>query len=69
MSENRLTVEEAAEIMGASPQFVRIGLRQGIFPWGYAVKISRRWTYYINRGKFLSEEKMDGKEKDEKEGL
>ena len=59
--ENRLTVEEAAEIMGASPQFIRIGLQQAIFPWGYAVRISRRWTYYINKAKFLSEEKMEAK--------
>lgn len=50
-----MTVDEAAEIMGASSQFIRVGLQQGIFSWGYAVKMSSQWTYYINREKFLKE--------------
>ena len=50
----RLSVAEAAKRMGVSPQFVRIGLRQGIFPFGTAVKMSTRWTYYINEEKFLA---------------
>ena len=32
--------------------FVYEGLRQGIFPWGYAVKTSSTWSYYINSMKF-----------------
>ena len=32
--------------------FVYECLRQGIFPWGYAVKTSSTWSYYINSMKF-----------------
>lgn len=49
---NRLSVKKVAELMGASEQFVRRGLQQGLFPWGYAVKISSRWTYWISPVKF-----------------
>ena len=46
----RISVEEAALLTGASPQFIRMGLRQKRLPWGYAVQTSpRRWTYYITR--------------------
>lgn len=38
--------------MGASEQFIRVGLQKGVFPWGYAVKMSDRWTYWINPIKF-----------------
>jgi hypothetical protein len=38
--------------MNVSEQFVRIGLQRGIFPWGYAVKMSSRWTYFISPEKF-----------------
>lgn len=47
-----MKVSEVAKIMGKSEQFVRIGLQQGVFPFGYAVKMSSRWTYYINPKKF-----------------
>lgn len=38
--------------MGKSQQFLRIGLQQGIFPFGTAVKLSSIWTYYIYPKKF-----------------
>lgn len=47
-----MKVAEVAKAMGKSQQFVRIGLQQGVFPFGYAVKMSSRWTYYINAKKF-----------------
>jgi hypothetical protein len=47
-----LTVHEAAEIMGKSDQFVRIGLQRNILPFGSAVKLSTRWTYYISPTRF-----------------
>lgn len=50
--ENRLSVEETARLMGVSGQFVREGLKRGVFPWGYALKASSRWTYYISPHKF-----------------
>lgn len=52
MKNNRLTVKEAADLMGATQQFVRCGLAEGKFPWGYAVKTSSKWTYFISAPKF-----------------
>lgn len=43
----RLMVNEAAELMGVSPQFIRTGLQQNALPFGSAVKHEKRWTYYI----------------------
>lgn len=51
----RLKVKEAAELMGANEQFVRVGLQQGMFNWGMALKQSSRYTYYINAAKFYEE--------------
>jgi hypothetical protein len=51
--DNKITIAEAAELMYVSQQFVRVGLQQGVFPFGYAVKISSgRYTYFISRQKF-----------------
>ena len=53
MGNNNMTVTEAAELMGVSPQFVRVGLQKGVLPFGYAVKVSsNRYTYFISRQKF-----------------
>lgn len=52
MKNNRLSVEEAAKLLGANAQFIRIGLQQGVFPWGYAVKTSSHYTYFIITNKF-----------------
>ena len=49
---NRLTVQKTAELMGVSQQFIRIGLQKGVFPFGYAVKMSNQWTYFISKEKF-----------------
>lgn len=49
---NRLAVRDAANLMNVSEQFIRIGLQRGIFPWGYAVKLSTKWTYFISVHKF-----------------
>ena len=47
MAQN-ISVKEAAEIMGKSKQFVRIGLQRGLLPIGTAVKLSSIWTYHIS---------------------
>jgi hypothetical protein len=47
-----LSVKEAAEIMGKSQQFVRIGLQRSILPFGRAIKMSSIWTYYISPKQF-----------------
>lgn len=44
---NRVTVTEAAEALGVSPQFVRIGMQRGLLPIGSCVKVSTKWTYCI----------------------
>lgn len=45
----KITVKQAAEQLGKSEQFIRMGLQRGILPFGYAfVGSGKRWTYYIN---------------------
>ena len=43
----RVTVTQAAKLIGASPEYVRYALREGRLPIGSAVKMSRKWTYNI----------------------
>lgn len=52
MERKTLTVAEAARLMNKNPQFVRIGLQKGIFPFGYAVQTSSQWSYFISPSKF-----------------
>ena len=49
-----LTIEQAAKVLGKSKQFVRAALQNGIAPFGFAVKMSSKYTYYISAKK-LSE--------------
>lgn len=49
---NRLSTKEAAALMDVSEQFIRIGLQRGILPFGYAIKQTKRWTYFISAEKF-----------------
>ena len=46
-----LPVELAAKLMTKSKEFVMQGLRDGVFPWGYAVKLAK-WSYFISPVKF-----------------
>ena len=52
MGSNRISVVEAAKLLGASEQFVRIGLQQNQLPFGFAVKTSGQWSYVITKQKF-----------------
>lgn len=55
-----MTVVECAKLLNKSPQFVRIGLQRGILPFGYAVRMSGRYTYHISANKvyeYLGKEK------------
>lgn len=47
----RLTVEQTARVLCVGKDTVRLGLQQGVFPWGYAVQTDTGWTYIINAGK------------------
>lgn len=49
MKADKILPTEAAAIIGASPQFVRIGMQTGQLPIGCAVKMSTIWTYNISR--------------------
>lgn len=51
MQTQSLTVKQAAQILGKSEQFIRIGIQRGILPIGSAVKLSTQWTYYISEAK------------------
>lgn len=46
-----LPVTLAAKLMGKSKEWVKRGLRDGVFPWGYAVKLTN-WSYFISSVKF-----------------
>ena len=46
-----MSVNECAKLLNKSPQFVRIGLQRGILPFGYALRMSSKWTYHISEHK------------------
>lgn len=46
-----LPVPTAAKLMRKSKEWVMQGLRDGVFPWGYAVKLTN-WSYFISSVKF-----------------
>lgn len=43
-----MKVKDAAKLLGKGEQFIRIGLPRNILPFGCAVKMSSKWTYYIS---------------------
>ena len=48
-----LTIKEAATIMGITPRYLHMALQQERFPFGTAVKMEGRWSYYINTERFI----------------
>lgn len=45
-----MTVKEVAELLGTTEQTIRVGLQQGVFPFGVAFKRSKsgkNYTYVI----------------------
>lgn len=51
-TENRISVAQAARLLNASEQFIRLGLQQGTLTFGIAVKMSSQYTYVITKQKF-----------------
>ena len=48
-----MTCHEAATLVHKHDSFIRKGLQDGVFPFGYAVKgRGNKWTYFISRLKF-----------------
>ena len=44
-----MLVSEAAKQVGMSTQTLRLGLQQGLFPFGEAIRTSeKRYVYHIN---------------------
>ncbi len=49
----KLSVNQAAKLMGASPQFIRLGVQRKELPFGYAMKMNgNRYVYHISTKKF-----------------
>ena len=50
MRENNIKPAEAADILGVSPQFVRVAMQLGQLPIGVAIKLpgSTEFTYQIS---------------------
>ncbi len=46
-----LPVALAAKLMNKSKEWIMKGLQDGVFPWGYAVKL-KKWSYFISSVKF-----------------
>lgn len=45
----RISVDEAAKIMGKPPMFVRMGLRNGALDIGTAIQGKKgRWSYHVS---------------------
>lgn len=51
-SPKTITVAEAAKLLGSYPSFVRLGLQQRVFPFGFAVK-RKKWAYIIYEDKLI----------------
>jgi len=47
-----IPVPVAAEVMGVTPQFLRLALLEGKFPFGVGVKMKQN-EFYINTRRFL----------------
>ena len=54
----KITVGDAAAIMGCSEQFIRIGLQRGQLDIGDAVQMSNRWTYNIAPARLAARQGM-----------
>ncbi len=55
-------VQEAAKLTGLPAQTIRVGLQQGVFPWGYAIRSKHNCAYYINKNKLEAWEKGGAEE-------
>ena len=59
----KISVKEAAQMINASQEYVRMGLQLGRLPIGSAVKMSSRWTYNISPkllAEYIGERRKDG---------
>lgn len=47
-----ITISQAAEIMSVTPQFLRLAIMEGRFPFGVGVKMEQN-VFYINTVRFI----------------
>lgn len=53
MDMERITPEDVAKIMGIkNPETIRVGLRNGTFPIGFAYQGKKNWVYIIPKEPF-----------------
>lgn len=62
----KITPLEAAHAMGVGDMFIRVGLREGVLPFGVAVQNTKKktWRYHISAAKLaeyqgISVEKLE----------
>lgn len=55
---NRISVKRAAELLGASEQFIRIGMQKKQLNIGVAVKNKNSWSYVITKQLFEKETRI-----------
>ena len=48
VAHNKLSVETAAKVIGASTHYVRLCLQQNLLPFGHVIHRRSRCTYFIN---------------------
>lgn len=46
---NRISVQDAAKLLGVTPLTLHLTIREGILPFAFAVKTSSQYTYHISR--------------------
>ncbi len=55
----QLKPKDAAQLMRRDIKTIQKGLQQGKFSWGYAIKTSSKWTYFINAAVFAAVERVE----------
>ncbi|MDO4649162.1 MAG: hypothetical protein Q4B26_10980 [Eubacteriales bacterium] len=55
---NRMTVREAAELLGTTEQSIRVGIQTGALDIGYCIKRSSQYMYIIPTEKFAQETRI-----------
>ena len=55
----QISTRNVAKLMRINVTTVQKGLQQKVYPWGYAVKCTKRWRYFINATLFAKMEGID----------
>lgn len=55
----QISAGDVAKLMRLDVVTVQKGLQQKIFEWGYAIKTSSKWRYFINAKRFAEVEQIE----------